>query len=187
MFKKLLIVTSAVLMMTSLSNAKEVAGINMPDSLEIGQNRLLLNGVGVRTKFFIRLYLGALYLGQKSHDPEKIIKADKPMAIRMHIISSLITSEKMEETTREGFVKATGGNIAPIKDQIERFISEFKDEIKKNDIYDFIYVPGKGIEVYKNNEFKSLTKGLSFKQALFGIWLCDNPAQNSLKKEMLGK
>ncbi|HCX90261.1 MAG: hypothetical protein COW04_00540 [Deltaproteobacteria bacterium CG12_big_fil_rev_8_21_14_0_65_43_10] len=31
-----------------------------------------------------------------------------------------------------------------------------------------------------------VTNGLPFKKALFGIWLCDNPAQKSLKREMLG-
>ncbi|MCK5734042.1 MAG: chalcone isomerase family protein, partial [Candidatus Latescibacteria bacterium] len=63
----------------------------------------------------------------------------------------------------------------------------FRDKINKNDVYDLIYIPGKGTEVHKNEKFYSLTEGLPFKQALFGIWLCENPAQKSLKKEMLGK
>ena len=109
------------------------------------------------------------------------------MAIRLHIISSRVTSKKMEDATREGFVKATDGKIEPIKDQIERFISVFKDKINKNDIYDLIYIPGKGIKVYKNKKYNALTEGLAFKKALFGIWLCDDPVQKSLKQEMLGK
>jgi len=32
----------------------------------------------------------------------------------------------------------------------------------------------------------SLINVILFKKALFGIWLCDNPAQKSLKREMLG-
>jgi len=57
------------------------------------------------------------------------------MAIRLHITSSLITSEKMEKVTRKGFVKFTGGKIAPIEAQIETFISVFRDEINENDVY----------------------------------------------------
>jgi hypothetical protein len=93
----------------------------------------------------------------------------------------------MENATREGFENATKGNPEPIKSQIEEFISVFKEKIEKNDIFELIYLPAKGLEVYKNGEFKSRIEGLAFKQALFGIWLSDKPAQKSLKEEMLGK
>jgi hypothetical protein len=175
------------LAITSLANAKEIAGVNLPDILELGGAKLVLNGAGVRTKFFIDLYVAGLYLEQKSHNAEKIIEADEPMAIRLHIVSSKITSEKMEKATREGFVKATGGNVAPIKGQIENFISVFRDQINENDVYDLVYAPNKGVEVYKNAAHSSLTPGLDFKQALFAIWLSEKPAQRSLKKKMLGK
>ncbi len=39
----------------------------------------------------------------------------------------------------------------------------------------------------KYSSSKVNIKGLEFKKALFGIWLCDKPAQKSLKQEMLGK
>lgn len=177
----------AVLLMTaSLSYATEVAGISMPDSLNAGKTALILNGAGVRTKFFLKLYIGGLYLKQKSHEPQKIIEADEAMAIRLHMISSMITADKMESTLREGFERSTKGNIAPVKTQIEQYIAVFKDGVNKNDIYDLMYAPGKGVEVYKNEKYITLIEGLSFKQALFGIWLSDDPAQESLKKEMLG-
>ncbi|NIQ87912.1 MAG: chalcone isomerase, partial [Desulfobacterales bacterium] len=145
----------AVLLVTALGNAEEIGGINMPETLKAGQTTLVLNGAGVREKFFMDLYVGGLYLKEKSADPGAIIEADEPMAIRLHIISSMITSKKMEKATREGFEKATGGNIGPIQVQIEEFISVFKEEIKEGDIYDLIYVPGKGVEVSKNNESRS--------------------------------
>lgn len=187
MLIKMSVLMLSVFMMTSLCYGKEVAGIGIPESLDAGQVTLMLNGAGVRNKLIIKLYVGGLYLEQKSNDAETIITADEPMAIRLHIISSMITSQKMEEATREGFSKSTSGRIEPVRDQIEKFISVFKDEIKENDIYDFIYSPGKGTDVYKNAEYHSSIEGLLFKQALFGIWLCDKPAQMSLKNDMLGK
>jgi hypothetical protein len=185
MLKKLSVLMLSVLMMTSLCYGKEIAKISIPDSLEEGQVTLTLNGAGVRTKL-IKLYVGGLYLKEKSSDAAAIMAADEPMAVKLHIISSMINSKNMEEAVREGFLKSTGGKTEPIKDQIERFISVFKDEIKKNDIFDLIYSPGKGTDVYKNSEYRSTIEGLAFKQALFGIWLCDKPAQASLKKNMLG-
>jgi hypothetical protein len=187
MLKKQLVVILALLTMTTLANAKEIAGVNLPAVLKVAGTKLVLNGAGVRTKFFIQLYVGGLYLAQSSQNAGKIIEADEPMAIRLHMVSSKITSEKMEKATREGFAKSTGGNMAPIETQIENFISVFRDKINKNDIYDLVYLPGKGVEVYKNGKHSSLTPGLNFKQALFGIWLSEKPAQTSLKKKMLGK
>ncbi len=131
--------------------------------------------------------MGGLYLKEKSPDSKAIIEADEPMAIRLHIVSSMVTSKKMEKAWREGFEKATGGNIEPIKVQIEELISVFREEIKENDSYDLIYVPGKGVQVSKNSEFRTTIGGLPFKKALFGIWLSDKPAQKSLKKAMLGE
>ena len=187
MCKRLSVVVFSVLIVASSAMALEMAGITMPDSMEAGQAKLVVNGAGVRTKWFMKLYVGGLYLKKKGHDGERIIASDEPMAIRLHIISSLITSEKMEKATREGFEKATGGNTSPLKAEIEQFILVFKETINENDIYDLIYAPGKGVDVYKNKTHQCLIQGLDFKQAMFGIWLCDQPAQESLKKEMLGK
>lgn len=187
MLKKVLMGFLVCFMMVSLCGAAEVAGVTMPDSLKAGQDSLLLNGAGVRTKFFMDLYVGGLYVKEKGMDPAEIVEADAPMAIKLHIISGLITSDKMEKTTREGFENATGGNTAPIQDEIDTFIAVFKEKIEKGDVYDLIYVPGKGVETYKNGTYASITTGIAFKQALFGIWLGDKPAQKSLKEEMLGQ
>lgn len=177
----------AVLMTPFPCHAKDVAGIDVPDSLETGETKLILNGAGVREQFFVRVYVGALYLEQKCEDSQEIIEANEPMAIRLHVIASNLTSEIMEKATREGFEKATDGNTPPIEAGIDRFITVFDETINKHDVFDLIYLPGKGTEVYKNKTYHSLTTGMPFKKALFGIWLCDKPAQRTLKRKMLGK
>ena len=186
MANKIIFILLAVFVGASLCNAREISGIAMPESLEVNKTRLILNGAGIRKKFFVKLYVGGLYLKERNYNAQNIIDADEFMAIRLHITSSMITSEKMEEATREGFMNSLGGNTAPLQDQIEKFISVFKEKINEDDIYDLTYEPGQGTKVYKNNEYHSLIEGLPFKQALFGIWLGSKPAQNSLKNKMLG-
>lgn len=187
MFTRIIVFAFVLLIPVSNSHAKEIAGMDFAESHELSKAELVLNGAGVRTKFFFKLYVGGLYLKQKSDDAEQIIQADEPMAIKLQIISSMITSEKMEKATREGFHKATDGNIAPIKSQIESFIAVFQEKIQPGDTYDLVYLPARGVDVYKNGTLHSSLAGLDFKQALFGIWLCDKPAQQSLKAAMLGK
>jgi predicted small secreted protein len=185
--KKLLALCISIILSASLCQAKEISGITMPEALQADGAALALSGAGVRTKFFMDLYVGGLYLKQKQSDAEKIIAGDEPMAIRLHIISSLITSEKMEAATREGFVNATGGATAPLADRMESFIAVFREKINKEDVYEFVYAPGAGTKISKNGKLKTIIQGIDFKQALFGIWLCAKPAQQSLKEQMLGK
>ncbi|MBF0449839.1 MAG: chalcone isomerase family protein [Candidatus Magnetomorum sp.] len=170
----------------SIVHAEKIGDVEIPNTFMAGQNKLILNGAGFRTKFFMKIYAGALYLSEKSSDQNGIIAADKPMVIKMHIVSGMITSDKMINAVNEGFEKSTLGNIAPIKNEIKALLELFKEEIKVGDIYDLVYLPDQGLKAFKNGSPKGIIKGLAFKKALFGIWLCDKPADKYLKKSMLG-
>lgn len=174
------------LALVPFAQAKTVEGIDVADALQVADQTLVLNGTGVRSKFFIDVYLGALYLTEASEDGKSIVKADKPMTIRLFITSSLIDGDKMSEATLEGFENSTDGNLKPIQSEIDSLISAFRDAVEENDIFDLQYVPGQGVSVIRNGEVKTIVPGLAFKQALFGIWLGDDPAQDSLKDGMLG-
>ena len=163
----------------------EVGGVQLPNTLRESK-QLKLNGGGIREKLWIDLYVGGLYLQQKSSDAQQIINADKPMAIYMEIVSTLITSENMIEAVKEGFQKSTNGNTKPLKSEIAAFQSAFSAPIVEKDTYTILYTPGKGVLVSKNKKHITTIKGLAFKRALFGIWLCDEPADEDLKEGMLG-
>ncbi len=162
--------------------------VTLPATMKAGDASIVLNGGGVRKKVFFKLYVGGLYLSEKSSDANAIINADKAMAVKLEITSGMISSDNMSEAISEGFEKSTNGNIAPLKSQIAKFIDTFKkSEIVEGNVFDIIYVPGVGIQSYKNGKLQSTVKGMDFKKALFGIWLCDEPADDDLKEAMLGK
>lgn len=186
MIKKLSLFAIAFMLISFTSGDLEIGGITMPDTIKAGDNDLLLNGAGIRTKYFLKLYVGGLYLQDKTTDATKVLSDDKPMAIRLHIISSMITSEKMEDSTREGFKKSFGNKLSSFSTEIEAFIDVFKEEINDGDIFDMIYIPGTGVKIYKNDKFSKTIEGLPFKNGLFGIWVGKKPAQDSLKEGMLG-
>ncbi len=187
MVKRIVVMALVLLMCSTMGYGMEIAKITMPDTLKAAGSDLVLNGAGIRTKFFIKAYVGGLYLEQKSQDAAGIVNAEEPMAMRLHITSGLITSEKMESATREGFDNSLGDNVESLRSEIEAFISIFKEKINENDIFEFVYVPGTGVEVYKNGAKASVIEGSAFKKALFGIWLGDKPADDKLKDQMLGK
>jgi len=187
MTKRVFAITVSLLLIASFASAKEIGGVTFPESLMAGNTKLLLNGAGLRTKFFIKVYAGGLYLVNKDADPKKIIAADEPMAVRMQFIRDGVSADKLIDGWNEGFDKATGGNVAPLKKEIDMFNSFFTGEAKKNDIYDMVYNPGDGVSVYMKGALKGTIKGFAFKRALFSIWLGEEPADSKLKKGMLGK
>ena len=187
--KKLILLLIVILVQIATINAqKTVGGVLMPKKQMIGKTVLTLNGAGVREKFFMDMYACALYMNKNTHDANEVINNDDFAAIKIHIISSLITSKKMTDAVEEGFKNSTGGKTKPIRKEIDAFKLVFsKDEIQKEDVYDIIYVPGKGTIIFKNGKIQPIIKGLTFKKALFGIWLCNKPADKNLKEDLLDK
>ena len=160
----------------------------MPNTETFEEQTLVLNGSGVREKLWIDLYAAGLYLDHKTTDPEIILNADKPMALKLHVVSKLITSSKMVDAVTEGFENSTGGNTAPIQDEIDTILGFFQEDIEKDDVFDLVYLPSeKGVVAYKNGEKKGVVRGMAFKKALFGIWLSNRPADDGLRDELLGK
>ena len=157
-----------------------------PDVLKLENTELHLNGSGYRKKGLFTLYEGALYLQQPSRDAQAIIGADAPMAIRIQITSGFVSQQKMLDALQQGFQNATGGNTNRIASQIQQFQQCFSDPINKDDVFVLSNIPGSGVLVVKNGTQKGRISGVEFKQALFGIWLSDRPADNGLKRAMLG-
>jgi len=184
--RSFLIFVSFLLWAGSLQ-ALELEGIDLPENLSLEGQELVLNGAGVRKKFFFKLYVGSLYLEEKSQQAEAVVTADSPMAIRLNIISGKINSDNMTEATLEGFDKATRGNTQPLQAEIDQFMAAFEEKIVEGDQFTLLYVPQEGVKVYKNGALATTVAGLAFKRALFGIWLGEEPAQKSLKHDMLGR
>ncbi len=173
--------------LSPLTHAKQVAGIEIPDHLAAEGVSLSLNGAGVRSKWMTSVYVGGLYLTQAAVDAANVLAADEPMAIKLHMVSGLVTSERMKTSLRDGFEAARDADGHRFVPQFEKFAAVFDDNIRQGDVFDLLYLPGKGIEIYKNSELKdSLTGGVELKRALFGIWLIGEQPQDPLKQAMLG-
>ena len=158
-----------------------------PNTLKLGEEAIVKNGFGTRTKMFLSLYDGTLYLPEKSSDAKAIIAANKMMAVRIKITSRFVSQEKMVAALDEGFKASTGGNTKALAGDIAKFKACFSDPIQMNDVFILAYVPGTGVVVYKNNVNKGVVGGLEFKKAMVGIWISDNPIDSDLKNAMLGK
>ncbi|QIR13961.1 chalcone isomerase family protein [Shewanella aestuarii] len=176
---------TAALILSPIVNAKSVSGIELSESLNMAEHTLILNGAGVRSKFFMDLYVGSLYLPHHQTALSDVI--EQPVAvIRLNITSGMITSDKMIEAINEGFDAATNGKPQALKAEIDQFMALFSAEIKKGDQFTFVLTKDQGVISLKNQQQQGEVAGEAFRQALLNIWLGDKPAQKSLKKAMLG-
>ncbi len=186
------ILRSAALAMTMMfvttAQAVEFGGVQFPDTLKVKGSpvELRLNGVGYRTKFFFKIYIGALYLPEKSSSPQVIMEQPGPKRIRMHFLYEEVEREKLVNGWNEGFENNNDeATLAKLKDRIMQFNNVFPT-LREGDEVLLDYIPRKGTRVtIKGNEV-AMIEGKDFYQALLNIWLGDEPADDDLKEALLG-
>ena len=180
---------AAALLLVQPISAKEIAGVTLPDevTLEGADTPLPLNGAGIREKFFVDVYVGALYLVEKTRDAQAAIDAPGAKRILMHFVYKEVSKEKLVDGWHEGFKANTDrATLEAIKPRIEQFAALFRDA-RKGDEYALDYLPGEGTRVLFNGTLLGTIEGEDFTRSLLGIWLGDKPVTKDLKEGMLGR
>jgi len=163
----------------------QVAGAAFPNVLVHDDLPLPLVGTGVRRRFRLRMYAMALYCANGSYSARNIIEVDRPAAIRVVLVSHLVTRKLFERAFTHGFHKSTIGKPNQLESEIAMFLSAFAEPFQKNDVFEFVYQPGIGTRVVKNGDVITTVKGAEFKQALLGIWIGEAPVDKALKSQLL--
>ncbi len=178
------VVFVAALLAAWAAPAKEVKGVKLDETVTVGDKTLKLNGAGVRKVFLFDVYVGALYVEETSKDPGTLIAKDGVRQVQMHMLRDL-EKEKIVDAIRTGFEKNSKDKLPTLKDRMEKFIAQMPDKVNKGQVLRLTYTPGKGTTVTAQGE-KALVEGKDFADALFNVWLGQHPADDSLKKGMLG-
>lgn len=185
--RKLYLLLTFVILSLNFSVAQEkLSGVSVYETLSFGGNRLTLNGAGVKERMWIDQYVASLYLPKKTTNADQIIDGKDPSIIKINVVSGLLSSDKLLEMFDEGFQNSTNGATSKLKTEIDKFKAIFSESIKDRDEFMIVYDPKTGITIYKNSVKKGVIEGHDFKKALFGVWLCVKPADEKLKKAMLG-
>jgi len=183
--KSLLVALTLLVGFSAQAQTTDIEGIDFPTATEINGANAVLNGGGMRVKYWVLdLYVGALYLENKTSDADKVIMSDENMGIRIVINSAIVSRDLFIESLEEGFANSTAGKWTDA--DVEAFKTYLPDEFVKGDEIVLNYHAGDGVHLYKNGEERGTFKGLAFKQALYAIWLGGKPADSDLKDAMLG-
>jgi hypothetical protein len=174
-----------VLLLCAPVPAAEVAGVTFAEQVTLKDGEVLvLNGAGLRSKFFVKVYAAGLYLETPATEPAAIIDAPGRKRIRMHFLRD-VDARRITGAWREGFQANLGGEqLGPLVDRLERFNAFFPD-ISEGDEIVFELDPERGTEVIIAGDSRGVIPGQDFMRALLRVWLGEQPADASLKEAWL--
>ncbi len=184
---RLLFTVISLLLSTTLY-AIEVADVSVPNEVKLNgtSETLTLNGAGIRTKFFFKIYVAALYLPSATSESETIIATDQPNRVLMHFVYSEVEKEKLIEGWIDGFNNNTSKEaMGKLKTRLAAFNELFETVIEGDQIL-LDYLPSSGTQVTIKGELKGTIPGHDFNQALLRVWLGPEPVTSDLKEALLG-
>ena len=177
-----------LIMIASPAGAARFADTDIPDSISLAGagSELLLNGGGVRKKFFMDIYIGALYLPEKTTDRQHILSDTGPARVRMHFLYSEVSREKIIGGWHDGLsANLPAREYTALQPRLEQFNGLFRS-VRRGDVISIDYIPDTGTGVRINDELRGVVPGNDFFRALLKIWLGDKPVSKSLRQGMLG-
>ena len=183
-------IKSALLLTAALAAtplfAANVGGVNLEDKITVGNHSLVLNGAGIRKKFMIKVYVGALYTTATEKSAERIIATDAPRRLVMHFLFG-VDKGKIAEAWTEGLADNTPNASAEVKKNFKTLESWMQDMAKGQRIV-MTYVPGTGTTVEVNGKVKGTIPGKATNDAILATWIGPDPGPGSdFKAAVLGK
>jgi hypothetical protein len=172
------------------AQAAEVAGVKFPEQVVgPGDAKLMLNGAGLRKRFFLDIYAMGLYLPERTRKAEEILTLAGPKRIAIRMLRD-VSAESFTEALIDGLRKnhsdAEMVRFGPRIAQLTAIMAELK-EAKEGMAIDMDWAQGSGLRLLIDGKpIGQPIVGEDFYRALLRIWLGLNPVQDDLKDALLG-
>jgi len=166
-------------------SAASLSDVTIPDEITLQNDVLQLNGLGLREKYWIDIYVAGLYLPTKMTDGPSVINAKVSKRIHIEFVYSDVPKEKMVEVLEE--------NIQNNKFSLEtiayiRQCGSWMQDFTTGDTVVFDYIPStQTTTIYINGTSRGSITSEDFMKAIFAMYVGKYPATEALKKGLLGK
>ena len=179
------LVTLAVFLLSVPAMAGQLAGVSLPDSVDVNGTTLVLNGMGLRKKAVFKVYVGALYVAAKGSEAQALISADTPRRMVMHFVRD-VGKDKIIEGWREGFTNNSPANSQALQPKLDEFAALWSD-MANGDEAVMTYIQGTGLKLEIRGKELGVISGEQFADAVLACWIGPNPPTEELKAGLLGK
>ena len=167
------------------SFALEVAGVKLDQTVTVNSQQLKLNGAGIRKKFFMNIYIGSLYSARQLSSAAAALGDGGDKLIRMNFLHSKVDKEKITEAFKEGFANNSPDLIG--SPEVKKFMALFTADFVKGDVVDLALFADGSVTVSHNGKSLGTVASTKLAKGVLAIYLGDKPADDSLKKGMVGK
>jgi len=175
-----------LLSVTHVGFAMEVSGVKIPDE----DQKLILNGAGLRKRAFFQVYVIGLYLPEKKASAADAIAGPGQKRVAMHMLRDVnaadfagALNDGMKDNHSEAEMKALEPRIKQLLDAMSAM-----KEAKKGMRITLDWVPAAGTQLTVDGKPSGAPiPGEDFYRALLKIWLGEHPVQDDLKKSLLGE
>lgn len=168
-------------------SAAEVAGVRVEESAQVGGHALRLNGAGVRSRFFVKVYVGALYLDARAPTAAAALARVPPARLGMHLLRELdanTLAEALDEGLRNNLDAGERAAMKPAIDQLSALMRGI-GRVREGDVV-VLDMLADGLTLSLNGEVRGRVAQADFGRMLLRVWLGDKPADADLKKALLG-
>lgn len=164
-----------------------LAGVSLNDTYTLADQVLVLNGAGLRSKLFVDVYVGALYLTRRSRIADQALTAAGPKSMHMYMLYKEVPAPKIAVGWDDGFqANLDSSRYGALQQRLQAFNALFPD-LHAGDIVHMDYVPGEGTQLSINGRALGRIDGEDFFTALLQVWVGEHPADRDLKQGLLGQ
>jgi len=146
--------------------ARTIAGVDLPDSVQIDGRALPLIAAGAHRQFTFKIYAAAFYFAGKDPAPRQLIDTTDTVVFRTHYTMS-IPHGLLVDGVRKHFKK--NPDAASFPGEVDLFIRGYERAISPGDIVEVRWRGGT-TELLCGGKVTARIPGLAFKKMLFASW-----------------
>jgi hypothetical protein len=140
-----------------------------------------LSGISRMKYFGFDVYTAALYVVDREKSVEVLGPDAKILVIRYH---REIGKEKVIQSIRRDLSSISSVNMREVLPRFIDLENAFEAPLK-DDRYDFVFIPGRGMDMIRNGRSLANIPGDDFAEAFFGVWISPDVEDQKMRSELL--
>jgi Chalcone isomerase-like len=171
--------------------AAELEGVTLGDRVRVDGQELQLNGIALRTRMvFFKVYVAGLYLPERATTAPAVLAAKGAKRIHLAMVRDADADQFVESILTGMRLNHSEAELEAVKKQTDELIAMIRKvgTSQKGAAIVLDYAPSiDGTTLFVDGKPAGAPMaGEEFFRVLLRIWLGDNPAQEDLKRALLG-
>ena len=166
-------VLMGLLLNTGAAQARELAGVAVPEALTLEGKQVSLAHTELHEQFFFKVYVWSLYMEQVPRVESEAISTNCVKRLHFRFLRA-VSRDQLVGAFRDGLAKNPALRGEARKAELERLLASLKDVPKGGELV-ITYLPEGGLHVSGEASRGIRFQGKAFADALFVSWLDQHP------------